>query len=830
MEYRASCYTGSLNSGGYKLTKFSRIGDIVVTNPDAPRQPYVNDTLVAGAGITPYPAVDETAYSHGYATQLSASYTKHGPWECFQITPNTAVASGSVPSSSFCGSTGSCTGGCGSTKHGHKVVQSLKYWHGRPGFICRTGSCNEIATKYRTVRRYSDYKQGETYTDGEDSGSTVINYSGSVDKTWTVGKTTGVVNQVSCSLVISASVLGYFPYDMLFSDTVGFDMFAGDACITTADSASNNYVYDDGYGYVDSYYLSYSDTGFTSVVSNETPEQGQITFFSHTTVCELSDPYTMDDLYADGVHLLNYVKLNDDVNYPWRTDGVRGAGPLLHYYEFPGAKNPDVAGEVTRSCDWTVPSCDYDGYLYGQLYGSNVDRMFSWDHVNWLWAFGSFWQSTYYGAWTGTGQDTLGDGVDAYMPLGCDAWTSNYDANYAPAGAFALMMGYGSGYNDAIWMQKYEEVKEQIQSQNYFRPCGEDKYDVDYTKATYTGGSVTIAVNETITVGDDMTSVWSNGDYIVLHRNLVTIKNLTSTTFQIASVVSTDDTIFPDLLDAGVIAKCRWYPEYKRGICGRAGITSITSSGQSMPVTCSLDKQHYFIDNDIISLSSSIGYGVSAGLYSVKRIDTYRVGLNSTSADTSSALLTNSYLYNSASIDYHWDDIDSKGDIVAFNSQTIDPNTSTGSYSVIYYGTVGDMGRFQTTVVPSQYCANRYFGASPNNDLHTGSTSLNFPESRSFAASTCGAGWQLYSSQHIQDPLWQQHYYYNGVSLAPVSYCPPYVEPRITPPTGAALPSSVTNGLPTGILQGMGAFTPTTAPAWSEVAWNLCAHSDETPI
>lgn len=838
MDYRTSCMTGSSYTGGVYVTRFSRIGDLYAGGTS--RTPYTCTTTIAGTSMSAYPAVDSWAYSNGYATPLSASYTKQDAWECFQRNGNSYIEATGSASSSFCSASASCGAGC--SPHGHKVVQSKKYWHGRKGFLCKTGSCYELGTKYLTVHKFSSYEQGETYTDGPDSGSTFYNYSGSVEKEWHVDRFTGVVELVSCSLTVLSSSLGFYDWDANFNDNVGFTMLAGDACIDAAYSASHNI--DDGYGTVIT--LDYTDSSFTCVAANETEEQGQITFFKHTTICTLGDAYSLTDLYDDGVSLLSSVSLNDDINYPWRTDGQRGAGPLVARYEYPGAKCPDLsAGE--RSCSvygglpWLeqgytstsmgyVANCTYDGGVVGSLIASNVDRAFSWDHTNWLFAFGTFWTPTYYGAWT-RGQDSLGDGVDLYMPVGATNWTENYDANYAPQGAFALMLGYGGDYSDGIWMQKFEEVKEPIQSYNYFRPCGKDRFEPDYTKMTCPTGTPTINSGSTINVSSDMTGLWAAGDYLYCLGYIVTVSSVGASSFTIANVISSDSTLFNEDINPTIIAKLRWYQpttglqDYTyRGICGRVSLTGVTGSvGQ--PITCSIATPHYFVNGDKVYFSASMGWGGQSGSYNIYRINEYSFAISgSVSAPSTSSVLT--YLYPSSSLDYHWNDDAPKGDFVSITSQTVDP-TYTGSTQTLWYGTVGNIGRFSMDVTQTQHCTSRYYGASPNNDLHSGSVSVNFPSTPAFAASNCGAGWQVYTLQYVTDPLWQQRYRCSSGTTYPESLCVPTVEPRVTPPVGASWPSGITNGLPTIVLQGAGAYFPATSPPPSAVAWNLCDPSEQ---
>src|SRR5581483_3636796 len=92
-------------------------------------------------------------------------------------------------------------------------------------------------------------------------------------------------------------------------------------------------------------------------------------WYIHVT---LSDPYTCDDLNADLNYLLSQWDLTDDAQYPWRTDKLCTAGPLVGYHE--GAPQRPVihtAGHVNSGA--TV----YDGSILGLPNPAGYDPYFN---------------------------------------------------------------------------------------------------------------------------------------------------------------------------------------------------------------------------------------------------------------------------------------------------------------------------------------------------------------------------------------------------------------------------------------------------------------------
>jgi hypothetical protein len=798
---------------------------------------FDNNTKIRdSSSIAPYPRVDVTALGYGIASYVSP-YHGQGSWNCNNwstgssssfISRNSYNSSGSY-TSSYCSAS--------SRKKGHKLVQAVKQWHGREGFMCPTDECWQVSNRYLTVTRHTQYREGYfTGASGSYTGSLTVTFDATSERSYTVDRFSGAITMGSCLDTASVGTWNSTKAAIVQNSYNGLAMGMG--CYDSASRAAMNY--DNGwpeYGYIEYQSCSISETDialhFETNYSNDYQE--------HITNVSLAGAYSSSVLYSDAINLLSFLPLNNDTITPWSTFGYRGFGPLLTMDEAPGPVSPDFGitdctmyngilytGSGSQPADWEAThqsewnqtgyttgskNCTYSGEILGRTINNIssstlVTSSFDWQHVTWRWAtvdggITYAWFPTYYGAWSGQNV-ALYDTLDGIADTRWTQFTSNYWASYLPMGAYIIVPN-GAG---SIMVQKYEEIKEPIQSYNFARPCGVDRFQPDVSSGSCIGTGYSYP---DILTNTDLTGYMGAGDYIYVDSGSITrvsvVDGVYSDHITEGTILYQDQSLFSTVRPRNFVAPLRWFPYNFRntGICGRKMFTvDATKNTSGQPLTCSSadNNNHYLITGDTVYIYSNMTQNVSGGYRNITRVNSQSFAVGGTVWLPTIDQGRNFWVCHSSSLgidantlDYY-NDKETKGDIVFVNAEPCGVATPNSGCNVINLGEDGlnFLGRYSASISGSSYglswtgsCVKygpcgAYFGCSPNGDYHYGATTSSFRGM--FPVSSCGSQWSCQGIQMVVDPLFQSSSICNTVS----GDCSDYVEP-ITNTTSISMPS-----------------------------------------
>lgn len=839
-----------------------------------------NSTRVRdSASLSPFPRVDSEALGFGIASHLTSTHWV-GSWGCNSWTTgsgsnlvcrNQYSTSGSF-TSSYCSAS--------ARKKGHKLVQAVKQWHGRTGFHCPVDECYEIANRYLTVTRHTQYREGYfTGASGSYTGSLTVTFAATSDRSYTVDRYSGAITMGSCLDTASIGTWNSTKAAIVQNPYNGLAMGMG--CYDSASRASMNY--DNGwpeYGYIEYQSCSISETDialhFETNYSNDYQE--------HITSVTLGGGYSSSLLYSDGVDLLSKISLNNDTVLPWSEYWYRGFGPLITRDEAPGPVNPDFGitdctqyngtpytGSGSQPADWEAThqspwnqtgyttgskNCNYSGEIIGQTINNissstKVSSSFDWGHVTWRWTTNDggatyAWFPCYYGAWSG--QNIVGyETLDGIADTRWTQWTNNFDACYLPKGAYIIVPA-GAG---SIMFQKFQEIKEPIQSYNFARPCGKDRFkpDMDSGSCVESYGYI----HPDISTGTDLTTKISAGDYIYIDsgskKRVSQVSAVYSDHITEGFVIYDDQSLWWDTnTPYEWVGKLRWFPNKFRntGVCGVKQVyVSSLDNTSGHPVTASYygngtteDLFHYLINGDIIYLYSSLTNTIPSGYYTASRVDAYKFALQGTNwltSDTSyfTTFCQSSSLGINASTLEYYNDKQSKGDIVFVTAEPCGVSTPNSGCNCVSFGEDGlnILGRYSSSISGSSYGLNWYgrcvkyqscgssFGCSPNADYLNGCVTNSFRSM--FAVSYCGSQWSCQGVQHVVDPLFQSA---SVCGLTVTQDCGGYVEPIINTSSISmpSLPPTVYFNIPIQGTVGLGKAFGTSMPATDvPSAWSL---------
>lgn len=213
------------------------------------------------------------------------------------------------------------------------------------------------------------------------------------------------------------------------------------------------------------------------------------------TTVTLSDGHTFGEMQLKAQALLNYWNMADNTRYPWRTDGSCQVGPMVSLWETNG-------GLAAGYCDTPADPAElaiWDGSVRGAPIDYYVDPATSTNYPVGIYNQGWFdWaamQQNYSTGDTGDCNQTLCYKTGFFMPSvlpsmatqfndgaidtsACGGgWQpfSRYKVNwilpFRPLYVDGACGGVGDG-GDAVYAQKWAEIKVPLPAQNYFGPCG----------------------------------------------------------------------------------------------------------------------------------------------------------------------------------------------------------------------------------------------------------------------------------------------------------------------------------------------------------------------
>ncbi|HSY18506.1 MAG TPA: hypothetical protein VK815_09245, partial [Candidatus Acidoferrales bacterium] len=275
------------------------------------------------------------------------------------------------------------------------------------------------------------------------------------------------------------------------------------------------------------------------------------------------DGVEYEGVYSDLKTLLSYWPLNDDAQYPWRTDGIWQIAPLMSRDEIPANVSLSAGDTAILRYDgdtpvlWVDPAAGlYTGKILGMpvraalsdpnslLYNPDFSPDASGDYQDFFDYLATVWKACQFTALppdggtyvdffiTGYGQ-WLSDAIaltGAQLPHCATQWTNNYDAMnkrpyawliqgdsepYDSNGQPSAGIDFHAHRGDALWGQKCAEVKELWPSQNFGRPGGADKFSFDETQvyciAGITGEGEGATITLSTTSGDSVTLTDASG-------------------------------------------------------------------------------------------------------------------------------------------------------------------------------------------------------------------------------------------------------------------------------------------------------------------------------
>jgi hypothetical protein len=375
----------------------------------------------------------------------------------------------------------------------------------------------------------------------------------------------------------------------------------------------------------------------------------------------LSNPYTAADVYNDLVNnLLSKWDFGKDM--VWREDSDKTKGPLVSRDETTDAP---YIGNCTSSATYT-------GRIDGAPGPVGVDKVWNPAHKNYCVCAGLYDPSNFIFYVESRGQWS----TDGCHEPRATQWLNYYESNNMPDGAFV-----GSNFfytfpasstgptpvlmaDDILYACKYAEAIYPKQSFNYASPCSEGRLQLsessDRCISGVAGNILTLAP-----AGPDVLIQTGKTMYVCGTAELDGLwKGTTDTGHQITltepRIASSSQ--FPSLpitnCGTSLVAELK-YPSSNYAICGRIGISSISSGSAGGIVTCSLDTPTYLITGDSINV---VNAGFLNGTRTVNVIDNANISFGVAGGQTYTG---GGQIYSSFAVDWKWNDTTSKNDFTA---------------------------------------------------------------------------------------------------------------------------------------------------------------------
>lgn len=249
------------------------------------------------------------------------------------------------------------------------------------------------------------------------------------------------------------------------------------------------------------------------------------------------------DLRADAAGLLSNWMLNDDALYPWRTDGYTTVMPKVSRLEVQSNISPLYLGFVPATMDNHGAAKNGDG-TYQQITWKDMSNAWAWlgadesaslIKINDGSVIGSPNPAGYQGYFQFGFIDMRGCCIDSnfdwgtygyggtapdYLPKNATNWTNWFESMSMPAfgakacyndGSLVPLTGcsYDGTSDPAFWMVKWAEIGEPLQSINFARPAGYDKFLLDETNVyCYNSGILYQQDGITPATGLTLTGTW----------------------------------------------------------------------------------------------------------------------------------------------------------------------------------------------------------------------------------------------------------------------------------------------------------------------------------
>lgn len=379
----------------------------------------------------------------------------------------------------------------------------------------------------------------------------------------------------------------------------------------------------------------------------------------------LSDAYTASEVNNEITKLLNYLPLDRDDLFPWRSDNKVTMGPYVHYDESLGIPSVGNCINITNGT----------GKIVGIPGPSGIDRVFNPLHKNYCICTDAV---------TGTNRCLYVESYGAYNDVigggAATCWTDDYQASNLVQGAFLSNRLFsvvpctngtyvGPAPSAEIWGGKYAEIIFPKQSFNYARPCGADRFAIDsnaYYCITGSSGN-TVYTQNAITNIDTNDYAWICGVSGIesgCYKVTKTTNHKLSLTTLIASASKLPNDCGASNCGTGLIGKLKFQGtgsnrQLAPAICGYLDINKITGSVGNY-ITCSTLQPNYLITGDKVTIFSG---SLLNGNYTVTALNSSSFALQSTNY---SGAITSSFKYayvrSQFASDIKWNDNGTKGD------------------------------------------------------------------------------------------------------------------------------------------------------------------------
>ncbi len=368
-------------------------------------------------------------------------------------------------------------------------------------------------------------------------------------------------------------------------------------------------------------------------------------------------------------------------------------------------------------------------------YTFDVDQggHFDYRHETWHWQDPRFGVSPYrygFGAWSAS--DYAIDRTDFYMPRCATHWTTNIDGGNLYHGAWQQ---YADG---KLWMQKWAEIKVPRPSQNYFGPCGAQRYDI-YNGNTscvqnVTGDPplVTVASGDGAKfTADDQVVYWSGAGDGGAQAGLYTVTSVSADDVQLSAKICD----VPVAYQGGPMLGVLKFPD-AWSICGRCEIEEFVDNGDGTLTVLLVTPAPYLRAGDSLDFTTGSSYPETISNSGI----TVTAVTNPTQFTVSAsafglgggALPTADHVKSHGAPGWWWYDVKPKGDFVfakwGFNNRDIAIDSSVRANQALNhmpqninsFSAIGDC-------LPFSVCYPQVMAISPNYNSLAEDSVDNFP-------------------------------------------------------------------------------------------------------
>ncbi len=381
-------------------------------------------------------------------------------------------------------------------------------------------------------------------------------------------------------------------------------------------------------------------------------------------------------------------------------------------------------------------------YTFAQILGGHFDRKHETWHIESATPYRYGW-----GAYSGYGYPNI-DPTDSAVPRCATHWTQNDQAQSLPHGAFQKHFAGG-----LLWMQKWAEITTQRPAQNWFGPCGAQRFEIDAAKSecvTSAAGSPPV-----LTLGTGGGATFTAGNKAVYFDG-------TNAAYHTVSSVSGDDVhlsakiadLDADMFAGGpLLGVVKWPNAWS--ICGRVAVAGATELSGTVTVDLA-EPAPYLVTGDAVDFTDGNDSTTDAN-------KTVTV-VSETQFTFAGSVPTGTFVKSHSAPAYWFNDTNPKGDYLYFtwgiNNRDYLADTGLRTHQASH-GMPRNVSAFSVTAgcVPFTPCCPSVLCVSPNYDGEDPETIDSFTNgiTLGFADFTpddrYGSAWQA-AFRQVMDDLW----------------------------------------------------------------------------